>query len=122
MLSSIMYVPFKKKYPLEKRRRESSRIMKKYSSRVPVICERAGTTDVPLIDKHKYLVPNDLSMAQFIFVIRRRLKLDASKAIFLFVNNNIIPSNSASLGELYEEYKSKDNFLYMTYSGENTFG
>jgi GABA(A) receptor-associated protein len=117
-----MYVPFKKKYPLEKRRRESSRIMKKYSSRVPVICERAGTTDVPLIDKHKYLVPNDLSMAQFIFVIRRRLKLDASKAIFLFVNKNIIPSNSASLGELYEEYKSKDNFLYMTYSGENTFG
>ena len=122
MLSSIMYVPFKKKYPLEKRRRESSRIMIKYSSRVPIICERAGTTDIPLIDKHKYLVPNDLSMAQFIFVIRRRLKLDASKAIFLFVNKNIIPSNSASLGELYEEYKSKDNFLYMTYSGENTFG
>ena len=117
-----MYVPFKKKHSLERRKVEAARIMKRYPSRVPVICERAGTADIALIDKHKYLVPNDLIMAQFIFVIRRRLKLDAAKAIFLFVNNQIIPPSKASLGALYEEYKSEDGFLYMTYSGENTFG
>ena len=122
MLSSIMYVPFKKKHSLERRKVEAARIMKRYPSRVPVICERADTSDIALIDKHKYLVPNDLIMAQFIFVIRRRLKLDAAKAIFLFVNNQIIPPSNASLGALYEEYKSEDWFLYMTYSGENTFG
>ena len=122
MLSSIMYVPFKKKYTLKRRKVEASRILKRYPTRIPVICERADTSDIALIDKHKYLVPNDLIMAQFIFVIRRRLKLDAAKAIFLFVNNQIITPSNASLGELYEEYKSEDGFLYMTYSGENTFG
>ncbi len=122
MLSSIMYVPFKKKYTLERRKVEASRILKRYPTRIPVICERADTSDIALIDKHKYLVPTELIMGQFIFVIRRRLKLDAAKAIFLFVNNQIIPPSNASLGELYEEYKSEDGFLYMTYSGENTFG
>ena len=78
--------------------------------------------NLPDINKKKYLVPLDLTVGQFIFVIRRRLKLDAAKAIFLFVNNQIIPPSNASLGELYEEYKSEDGFLYMTYSGENTFG
>ena len=122
MLSSIMYVPFKKKYTLERRKGEAGRILKRYPTRIPVICERADTSDIALIDKHKYLVPAELIMGQFIFVIRRRLKLDAAKAIFLFVNNQIIPPSHASLGELYEEYKSEDRFLYMTYSGENTFG
>jgi len=117
-----MYITFKKKYTLKRRKAEAVRILKRYPTRIPVICERAEPSDIVLIDKHKYLVPNDLIMAQFIFVIRRRLKLDAAKAIFLFVNNQIIPPSNASLGVLYEEYKSEDGFLYMTYSGENTFG
>ena len=122
MLSSIMYVPFKKKYTLMQRKAEAGRILKRYPTRIPVICERANTADIALIDKHKYLVPAELIMGQLIFVIRRRLKLDAAKAIFLFVNDQVIPPSGASLGELYEEYKSEDGFLYMTYSGENTFG
>lgn len=30
--------------------------------------------------------------------------------------------NSASVGEVYEEHKDEDGFLYVQYSGENTFG
>lgn len=111
-----------KKYPFEHRKEESSRIMKKYPSRVPVICERAGTTDIPLIDKRKYLVPDDLVMGQFMHVIRRRLKLDPAKAIFLFINNRVMPSSSTALAAIYHEHKNADGFLYITYSGENTFG
>jgi GABA(A) receptor-associated protein len=113
---------FMKKYPFEHRKEESSRIMKKYPSRVPVICERAGTTDIPLIDKRKYLVPDDLVMGQFMHVIRRRLKLDPAKAIFLFINNRVMPSSSTALAAIYHEHKNADGFLYITYSGENTFG
>lgn len=29
---------------------------------------------------------------------------------------------SALLGALYEEHKDEDGFLYVAYSGENTFG
>ena len=113
---------FKEKHTFAERRVESVHIMQKYPLRVPVICERSGTTDIPLIDKNKYLVPMDLLAGQFMHVIRKRLKLDAAKAIFLFINNQVIPSSSTSLGIIYEEHKAEDGFLYITYSGENTFG
>ena len=30
--------------------------------------------------------------------------------------------SSASMGQVYEEHKDDDGFLYIAYSGENTFG
>lgn len=31
-------------------------------------------------------------------------------------------NNSALIGELYSQYKDEDGFIYIMYSGENTFG
>ena len=64
---------------------ESTRIRAKYPERVPVIVEKAGQSDVPDIDKKKYLVPADLTVGQFVYVVRKRIKLGAEKAIFVFV-------------------------------------
>ena len=122
LFNSKTYSSFRKEFSLERRKMEAERIKHKYPSRVAIICERAGLTEIPLIDKKKYLVPNDLTAGQFIYVIRKRLKLDPSKAIFLFINNSIIPPSSMYFEDLYNTYKNEDGFLYITYSGENTFG
>ncbi|OEL34553.1 Autophagy-related protein 8A, partial [Dichanthelium oligosanthes] len=105
----------------DKRQSESSRIREKYPDRIPVIVEKAGKTDVPEIDKKKYLVPADLTVGQFIYVVRKRIKLSPEKAIFVFVKNTL-PPNASLMSAIYEENKDEDGFLYMTYSGENTFG
>ena len=34
----------------------------------------------------------------------------------------ILVPNSASVGEVYEEHRDEDGFLYVQFSGENTFG
>ena len=112
---------FKDKHPFEKRLLESSRIMEKYPSRIPVICECVGG-EVPDIDRKKYLVPSDLSMAQFLYVIRKRISISPEKSIYIFVGGNIMVSGSQTLGTVYEKYKDLDGFLYTCYSGENTFG
>jgi hypothetical protein len=49
---------------LEKRKSEAERIRAKYPDRVPVICEKADRSDIPDIDKKKYLVPADLTVGQ----------------------------------------------------------
>ncbi|KAK7254708.1 formin-like protein [Aureococcus anophagefferens] len=49
-----------------------------------------------------YLRAADLTVGQFIYVIRKRIKLPPERAIFIF--------------------KDEGGFLYITYSGENTFG
>jgi len=105
----------------DKRASESARIRGKYNDRVPVIVERAEKSDAPTLDKKKYLVPADLTVGQFVYVIRKRIKLSAEKAIFIFVNN-VLPPTAALMSAVYEEHKDEDGFLYVTYSGENTFG
>merc|ERR1712014_20760 len=104
-----------------KREYEADRLRKKYPDRIPVICEKAEGSDIPDIDKKKYLVPADLTVGQFVYVIRKRIKLTPEKAIFIFVND-VLPPTAALMSSIYEEHKDEDGFLYITYSGENTFG
>lgn len=112
---------YKKQFPLEKLKQEANRIRSKYPDRIPVIVERAPKADLPEIDRQKFLVPHELTMGQFVYVIRKRVKISPEKAIFVFVNN-VLPPTAALMSSLYEDYKDESGFLIMTYSGENTFG
>ena len=115
---------FKTEYTFQQRFNESSRVMNKYPDRIPIICEKMNNNknkDFPTIDKSKYLVPKDLTLSQFIYVIRNRMKLPSEKAIFLFVGGKIPPSSELILN-IYSLHKDQDGFLYITYSGENVFG
>jgi len=113
---------YKKNNSLEKRCKESENILKKYPNRIPVIVERSKKCkEINDIDKNKFLVPNDLTMNQFIYVVRKRLKLSSEKALFVFINDKLMP-NSRTLYEIYQEEKEEDDFLYMNYASENTFG
>ncbi|CAK7901762.1 autophagy-related protein 8 [[Candida] anglica] len=112
---------FKDDHPFEKRKAEATRILQKFDDRIPVICEKVEKSDIVEIDKRKYLVPSDLTVGQFVYVIRKRIKLPSEKAIFIFVND-ILPPTAALLSTVYDEHKDDDGFLYVLYSGENTFG
>jgi len=119
----MKFSSFKNEYSFQDRLNESKRVLTKYPDRVPIICERSliATHDCPLIDKRKYLVPRTYTMGEFLFVIRKRLKLSPEKAIFLFVDSTI-PSTSSLIGEIYQRHKDNDGYLYITYSQENIFG
>ncbi|OQE16439.1 hypothetical protein PENSTE_c024G04990 [Penicillium steckii] len=118
---SAMRSKFKDEHPFEKRKAEAERIRQKYADRIPVICEKVEKSDIATIDKKKYLVPADLTVGQFVYVIRKRIKLSPEKAIFIFVDE-VLPPTAALMSSIYEEHKDEDGFLYITYSGENTFG
>ena len=112
---------FKNKYSLRQRKEEGERIRNKYPDRVPVIIEKRKDSDIQDIDKQKFLVPDDLTVGQFIHVIRKRISLPPDMSIFIFVNNTL-PLISDSIIKVYQQQKDEDNFLYMIYSGESTFG
>lgn len=112
---------FKSKNNFKQRYDESKKIIKKYPQRVPIIVEKCDKSQVNDIDKNKYLVPNDLNMNQFIYIIRKRIKLDKSQAIFLMINGTICPSNKP-IGVVYDDHRDDDGFLYIKYTSENTFG
>ncbi|KAK8807136.1 hypothetical protein WA158_003895 [Blastocystis sp. Blastoise] len=112
---------YKKTHSLEERKEESELIRKRWPKRTPVICEKDGKSSVPTIEKQKFLVPAEMTVAEFIFTIRKRISLTPNTALFIFINNKV-PSSGATIASLYEKNKDQDGFLYITYSGENTFG
>lgn len=114
---------FKTKTPLLTRKDESHRIRVKYPDRIPVIVEkhRSGINQIQDIDKNKYLVPDTITIAQFLFIIRKRIHLPHEKALFFFINGTI-PTSSSLITALYDTHKDEDGFLYIQYASENTFG
>ena len=112
---------YKQSHPFDKRCSECERILTKHPDRIPIIVCKASNCTLPDIDKQKYLVPKDMSLGQFVYVIRKRIQLDSNEALFVMVNNTLQPGNK-HIKEIYESNKDKDKFLYITYSSENTFG
>ena len=51
-----------------------------------------------------------------------KFKFDESKALFIFINDSTIPMINETLGDMDDKYSNSDGFLYLNYSGENTFG
>jgi GABA(A) receptor-associated protein len=113
---------FKKKYSFSERLDESTRIKTKYPDRYPIICERGRTVDIPALDRKKYLVPSDISIANFMYIIRKRIKLPPEKSIYLFFGDTQLLPTNMLIKVAYNSYKDNDGFLYIIYNGESTFG
>merc|ERR1719487_2547338 len=113
--------------PFEKRSAEAGRILAKYPDRIPVICEKAQRSELPDIEKKKFLVPGTMLCGEFKYIIHKHLNQTANgsiasdQTIYLFVNG-VSPMTGAQMSEVYEQYKGEDGFLYSTYSAENTLG
>jgi GABA(A) receptor-associated protein len=112
---------FKNDYDENSRFQESKKILLKYPTRIPIIVEKHEKCQFEEINKKKYLVPKNMPMNQFIFIIRKRIKLDPSKTLFVMVNDSLA-SSAELLGDIYETKKDTDGFMYIKYSSENTFG
>lgn len=112
---------FKEKYSLEERQTESKKVLSRYTDRIPIIVEKAKESPIANIDKIKFLVPKDLTMGQFSFIIRKRIKLNQDEGLFILINNTMM-STGDIIATIYNNYKDEDGFLYVSYCGENTFG
>ena len=113
---------FKETHAFEKRKSEAAKICVKYVDRIPIIVEVNKQNAKELnLKKSKYLVPYDLTVGQFMYVIRKRITIADASALFLFFNNTL-PASSETIGNVYKQYRDNDGFLYADISLENTFG
>ena len=121
-MASIPVGNYRKNVPFDERKLKASLILKQHSDRVPVVVECSEQLQsVHPLKKNKFIVPFELTLAQFIFVIRKHMKLDPSYAIFIFINNKLHPT-TAIMGDLYAGQKDEDGFMYLDVFQESTFG
>ncbi len=96
-------------------------IKSKYPNAVFVYVSLAPNSNLPPLDKHKYIVPKDTSVGQFLYILRRRMQLQPDKALFIFINNTL-PTSSQTMSEIYHQYKSADGILRIVCTSESVFG
>lgn len=107
-----------RKQRLENRLRISDEILLKHSSSVPIIVD--AKKDIKL-NKNKYIVPRNLSIGQFLYVLKKKINIKSNESIFLLCNKTIVP-NTELIRNFYESHKDEDGFLYIIVTLENTFG
>ena len=114
---------YKTNFNLEQRKEEADRILRNYKNRIPIICESAPNSNIPPLKKVKYLVPSDMTLSQFQFIIRKTIDLNQDSAIYLFAGKNKTLAGDKTMMDIYNIYKDKqDNFLYLHYTSELTWG
>lgn len=96
--------------------------MQRFPGRIPVIVEKSSrAADIPDLPRNRYLAPADMTVGQFIYIIRKSISLAPEKALFIFVGSSL-PTTGMTIRELYHSFRNDDGFMYVTYSGESTFG
>ena len=113
---------FKEENTLDERIRIVKDLKKKYIGKIPIICEKAPNCKLEGEIKSHFMLPNDLYFNEFIYIIRQKLKLKSSVAIFLIIDDKYSIMGNDPISIIYEKYKDKDGILYIHYSDQEIYG
>ena len=86
----------------------------KYIDKTPVI------VDSDDIEKQKLLVPDNFTFGQLLFFLRKKMKINASEAAYIYVRKNksfFLPISH----EFVSKYEHND-YVHVCVKKENTFG
>ena len=113
---------------VERRKNECEQILSKHPTKIPIICEKdPSCKNLPELEKTKFLVSRELTVAQFNFMVRKRAEIkEENTAFFLLANTKKGQFNLTGdilLSDIYGKYKnSDDGFLYIIYASAIAWG
>ena len=115
-------LPYRERLAFDQRRKAYEQITQRRPDLIPFIVERHNKRDTPALDKEKFLLPHDITMAQLKYVIKKRISpFNKAQALFLFVKGSV-PTSTSTAQQVKSAYQDEDGFVYVTYALENTFG
>jgi hypothetical protein len=99
-------------------------ILNKYPDRIPIVLfSKTYIKGNPL----KFIVPYELTITQFMVLLRTKIELKPEEAIFIFVKDtetgqDIMLQSSLTMDSLYSKYKDKEQLLNLFFEKEAVFG
>ena len=110
------YYDLKKTF--DERVKETSALLKKYPDKIPIIVENNVKFH---LERNKFLCPHDMSVGQFILILRNRINLNPSQSIYIFHDGKTFKNDKMML-DMYKLYGDTDKFLKLNYELESVFG
>ncbi|MCP9265615.1 Metalloendopeptidase [Dirofilaria immitis] len=92
-------------------RKDASEARQQQPNKIPVVIER-----------FEGRMPDHITIAELMQIVRRRLQLHPDQTFFLLVNEKSMVSNSMNMYQLYQQEADQDGFLYMVYTSQPAFG
>ena len=115
-------IGFRARLPLAQRIAMRCAALARRPDHLPVILER-GTVDTPWLDREKFLLQRDVTVAMLLAVVRRRLEMSPAQSLFLTTRDSVLLGAQTLLLEVYQQHRDReDGFLYLRYAVESTFG
>lgn len=113
---------YKKIKTLEERKREADKIFQKHKIKIPIIV-LLDKKIASLKSHYKFLVSGDINVSNLQFIVRHKIKIDSSEALFCLTEANTLLCGNTTMYQVYSQYKDEeDNMLYLHFKAENTFG
>ena len=82
---------YQRKFSLKHRMSECKKIREKYPDKVPVVLKRSkDSKNMKNIGVVKYLVQDHITVSQFMYIIRKKIKIDSTEALYLYANEQNI--------------------------------
>jgi hypothetical protein len=125
---------YKRKFSFDDRKQQTNAIKEKYEDKCPIYLsyDKLVKVDLDSSLKHfnKYIVTSSLTLAQFLVIVRKKIKFNSQESLTLFIEiyekdklqTSILAPTTVSLEELYLKNKDEDGFLYLKLVKENVFG
>lgn len=88
-----------------------------------MILEHARSTHHPRLEiaNTEFVCPSSLRLSEFMLNVRRKAMLPANIAVFLMVKG-VLATPANTMGELYEQGRDEDGWMYVVWTEESTFG
>jgi len=117
---------FRKEFNQNERKEMSGRMKTQYRDCIPLIVEKCPDSRAPFVEQKKFLAPKSETIPEFLKGLKTFIKtkgdpsgLEGSNELYLFVNSEdgfYSLDGNINMLKVYEEYKSKDDFLYLMFS------
>ena len=95
-------------------------LVSKHENKIPVVVETDTRSTLKFFSFKMSLKPT-VQVSALAKIVRDKIQLSNSEAIFLFCGNVSLAGNRM-LGDTYEKYRDNDGFLYIVVSNIESFG
>lgn len=111
---------FKDSMGFDERRAFFLSLVSKHENKIPVVIETDPRSMMKFFSFKLSLKPT-IAVSALAKIVREKVQLSNSEAIFLFCGNVSLAGNKI-LSDTYEKYRDKDGFLYVVVSNIESFG
>ena len=109
--------------PLAERKQRLERLASKNPEKIPIIFEKHRNSKMTAgAEDSKFISTRNIKLGEFTKQLRDMWKLKEDTSLFFSCGDRTVLKADVLIGDLYDQYKEEDGYLYIQYREVETFG